>query len=286
VRHGDQSADLLREAVKRLASALLALSCTLTPLSAAAEPVDLLTFHEPNYIISGFTEETQVKFQFSIKYDLWPNRTAHAVYFFYTQRAFWDLWSFDASSPFTENNYNPGLFWAWYADDSRRANAGCGFVALNTGLDHESNGESSTRSRAWNRVFSSASFACVGRRHAFVTWSPELWLPFGLAENSDIVNYVGYGQLSLRVGAPESRRWYGSVELGVTGRRGTGSHGSVLVDFAWKPGYRDLTDKWRFTPYLYAQYFRGYAESLLSYDRDESSFRAGFGFRDTARISN
>jgi phospholipase A1 len=264
----------------------LVVSSALFAGAARADPVDLLTFHEANYFISGFTEDTQAKFQFSIKYDLWPNRTAHAFYFFYTQRSFWDVWSFDASSPFVESNYNPGLFWRWYGDESRQTRSGCSFVLLDSGVEHESNGESSARSRSWNRVFSSATYACVGADHAFVSWSPELWFPFALAENSDIVDYVGYGQLSVRVGSPESRRWYGSVEMGVTGRRGTRSHGSVLVEVAWKPGYRDLTDKLRFTPYLYAQYFRGYAESLLTYDRNGESVRVGFGFRDTARSSD
>jgi phospholipase A1 len=272
---------------QRLAAAVVcAVSVLAAEARAESESVDLLTFHEPNYFISGFDRDTQVKFQFSIKYDLWPNRTQHAVYFFYTQRSFWDLWEVDASSPFTESNYNPGLFYALYADDDRMTRPGCGFGSLFTGVDHESNGESASRSRAWNRVFSRASFTCTGSRAGFLTWTPELWLPFATGENPDIADYLGYGQLAVRYGTAESHRWYGALEAGVTGRRGTRSRGSVLVELAWKPGYRDLTSKWRFTPYLYAQYFRGYGESLLTYDRDQSSLRAGFGFRDTAKLSD
>jgi len=40
--------------------------------------------------------------------------------------------------------------------------------------------------------------------------------------------------------------------------------------------YKLPTDN--FNPYLYAQYFYGYGETLLRYDRKESRFRAGLAF--------
>jgi hypothetical protein len=48
-----------------------------TPKSAVPE-LDLLTFYKDNYILAGFTYATEVKFQFSAKFDLWPNSGPHA----------------------------------------------------------------------------------------------------------------------------------------------------------------------------------------------------------------
>jgi len=62
----------------------------------------ILTGYKDNYIISGFSAGTEVKFQFSLKIDLWPNHTNHSVYFGYTQKSLWNL--YDTSSPFVDSN--------------------------------------------------------------------------------------------------------------------------------------------------------------------------------------
>jgi phospholipase A1/A2 len=246
--------------------------------------VDLLTFHRPNYFATGFTSRTQVKFQFSIKYELWPNRSGHALYFAYTQKSLWDVYA--QSSPFRESNYNPELFYSFHHVRPGRTWRGCRLVSEQFGIDHESNGESISRSRSWNRIFAAMSAACVSRREQFVSWTPKLWLPFGLRENANIMDYVGYGELEVRYGTAQHDRWYGTGELALTGRKGTGTHGSLLVEFAWRPGYGTFARGWRFTPYLYAQYFTGQGETLLSYDRNAQAFRIGVGFRDQALLPN
>ena len=48
--------------------------------------LDLLTFYKDNYFLTGFTSAQEVKFQFSAKFDVWPNRSAHAVYFAFSQK--------------------------------------------------------------------------------------------------------------------------------------------------------------------------------------------------------
>ena len=59
-------------------------SSAATPGTSAPE-FDLLTFHRENYFITGFTGATEVKFQFSAKYDLWPNWGQHGIYFAFTE---------------------------------------------------------------------------------------------------------------------------------------------------------------------------------------------------------
>ena len=91
---------------------------TPTPSAVEDEPeLDILTFHRSNYFIAGFSHETQVKFQFSFKYDLWPSTSRHTVYLAYSQKSLWDL--YDTSQPFRESNYAPEVFYAHYHSELR-----------------------------------------------------------------------------------------------------------------------------------------------------------------------
>ncbi|HEU4536217.1 MAG TPA: phospholipase A, partial [Polyangiaceae bacterium] len=120
--------------------------------------IDLLTLHEDNYFLTGFTKETQVKFQFSFKYELWPNEGPHALQLAYTQRSVWAL--YDESSPFVETNYGPELFYTFYHRAGREGAPGCGFFLERAGLQHESNGQSPPLSRGWNRLYAETRFGC------------------------------------------------------------------------------------------------------------------------------
>ena len=102
--------------------------------------LDVLTFHRANYLISGFNRQTEAKFQFSFKYDLWPSTGRHTVYLAYTQKSLWDV--YEKSAPFRESNYAPEVFYAHYHSDVHgRPNPGCGLFSEQLGVEHESNGE-------------------------------------------------------------------------------------------------------------------------------------------------
>lgn len=240
--------------------------------------LDLLTFYKDNYLLTGFTAARQVKFQFSAKFDMWPNRTPHAVHFGFSQKSLWNLWS--TSQPFVESNYAPELFYSYYHAPGRYdPDPGCGFFMERLGFIHESNGEKDALSRGWNRVYGESRFACYDAAHRYVAATVQAWLPAGQRDNSDIYRYLGYGELSLAVGSDRGEGWLGDWELTGRFRKGTRSlgAGSVEVDGRWRPRYGDW---WRFTPYLYAQFFTGYGETLLSYDRSLTAVRVGVGFTD------
>jgi outer membrane phospholipase A len=241
--------------------------------------VDLLTFHRTNYFVTGFTDDTQVKFQFSFKYDLWPNRSEHNVYFAYTQKSLWDLYL--ESSPFRESNYNPQVFYSHRHAAAARAHPGFTLVSEQAGFDHESNGEDGDRSRSWNRVFAAGSAACVDGRGRFIGWGVQVWLPFALRDNDDIIDYAGLGEFHLRAGVMDTERWWGSGELMLAGRKGTNTHGSLLAELSWRLGYRGAFARAvRFAPFLFVQLFTGQGETLLRYDQTDRSVRVGIALRD------
>ena len=254
--------------------------------SAAATPgtsepeFDLLTFHRENYFITGFTGATEVKFQFSAKYDLWPNRGQHSIYFAFTEISLWDIYR--KSSPFVELNYDPELFYMYFHHPGRYSPpTGCAFFHERAGIEHESNGEQDVSSRSWNRIYVESRFACYGEQHQYALATLKAWAPpIGVEDNPHIVHYLGYGQLVLSFGIEESGRWYGNSDVTVTARKGTDrslNHGSIEVNTRWRPRFIQYS---RFTPYLFGQFFTGYGETLLSYDRPTTAVRIGFGFSD------
>ncbi len=249
-----------------------------------APELDVLTFHRPNYFISGFTRDTQVKFQFSIKYDFWPSTSHHTVYFGYTQKSLWDLYS--ESSPFRESNYAPELFYAhFHSEIHGQPNPGCGLFSEQLGIEHESNGEASDASRSWNRLFIDIEATCYGSP-LYGLLGLRLWYPLGLSENATIAQTQGYGELVLGIGFDDdAAHLNGLITLAL--RKGANfelSKGSLLADARWRPIYQRLLGAaWKFAPYIWLQAFVGYGETLGTYDSTSTSLRAGIGFSDRAR---
>jgi phospholipase A1 len=250
----------------------------------------ILTGHKENYFIGGFSKATQVKFQFSLKYDLWPNASRHSVYFGYTQKSFWRL--YDTSSPFQESNYSPEVFYGYFkrAGDIVPLPGHAVFFIQNArlGFEHESNGVDGTDSRAWNRAYGYARAGVYLGTDNYFTVAPRVWHPvkrgaLGLGDNRDILDYLGYGAVTAEYGLdPSDRRWYGGGLLGAAVRHGTRAGSWGIEGYAqWRPGYRGSALRWfKFTPYLYAQFFTGYGESLLLYNQKTSALRFGIALED------
>ena len=253
------------------------------PANAAAE-LDLLTFYKDNYFLTGFTDATEVKFQFSAKFDIWPNRGPHAVYFAFTQKSLWNIYR--RSQPFQESNYSPELFYSYFHAPNRYDPApGCGFFLERAGFVHESDGEDVPRSRGWNRVYGESRYACYDPAHRYAALTLQVWYPVSARDNPDIAKFLGYGELSLALGSDRGRGWLGDWEVALHARKGTRNWtaGSLELDARWRPRYGDF---WRFTPYLYGQLFTGYGETLLSYDRSLTAIRVGVGFSDRSTRSD
>jgi phospholipase A1 len=246
--------------------------------------LDVLTFHRANYAVSGFTRDTQVKFQFSFKYDLWPSTGHHTVYLAYTQKSLWDL--YDKSSPFRESNYAPEIFYTHYHSEVHgQPNPGCGLFAEQLGIEHESNGEASDASRSWDRIFASIEATCYGKP-AYGLLGLRLWYPLGLDENATIAKTQGYGELTFGVGIDhDGAHVNGLVTIAL--RKGMSKElakGSMVIDARWRPTYQRLLGKaWKFAPYLWFQMFAGYGETLGTYDSATTGARVGVGFTDRVR---
>jgi outer membrane phospholipase A len=232
---------------------------------------DHFSAHEPMYFIMG-AQKPAARFQLSLKYRLLNDTGPLATNFpalkglhvAYTQRSLWDITA--ASSPFYDTTYSPEVMFESLAPDTGRT-GGFTWLGYQTAFQHESNGRDGADSRSFNTVYFRPGFAFGDLNGWRLIVRPKFFTYLGsLRENSNIKDYRGYGELRVIFGRNEG------IGLSLTGRIGEKlKNGSLQFDVAYPTEY--LTGN--FAMYLHAQYWTGYGESLLNYDRRTSKFRAG-----------
>lgn len=237
-------------------------------VSGLIEKAPAFSIYKDNYFIVGLplseksnTYNSDAKFQFSFKQRLRnkPIALGAYLYFTYTQKSFWDI--FRKSSPFAETNYNPGflLIRPMFHDNKLLG-------ALSMTLEHESNGRDSIFSRSWN-------FLSVEYIHIFshrLNAALKIRLPFMLSDNPNITDYVGYADGHLSWMAIDKKLY---VDVG--GRLGKDfNKGSLMTGLSWKPFTRG-------NQYITFQWWHGYSESLIDYQKSISMVRVGLTFKPT-----
>jgi len=225
--------------------------------------------YEPNYIIAGSSGPTTAKFQVSMKFRLFnPDSKPpflDKLYLAYSQTSIWDIGS--SSSPFYDTNYRPSFFFL-DEDISRWPYRNSSRFGFQAGFEHESNGQEGTASRSLNIAYVRPTFTLpFGDRH-FVSISPKIYTYFAEDDNPDIAYYRGYCDFLVKAGAPDG------IQLATTLRKGTGSDPySVQLDFSYPLKTATLGN---LGGYLHLQYFDGYGETLLDYNRKvQPQFRIG-----------
>ncbi|KAA6230841.1 phospholipase A [Campylobacter sp. LR264d] len=194
----------------------------------------------------------EVKFQLSIKKMLFENLMGldEKYYFAYTQTSWWQIYKH--SSPFRENNYQPEFFidFPLNFEENHLLNT------LRFGLLHESNGQGDAelKSRSWNRIYLSTTL--FYDNFIFV---PRIWYripePRNNDDNPDIRHYMGAFDINLGYVGKNffvNSMFRNNLDF-------SDNKGATQLDF----GY-DLFDNGVF---WYVQYFNGYGESLIDYNR-------------------
>ena len=226
-----------------------------------------LFFYEPIYFLVG-TDPEKSKFQLSFKYSLFRDDSPLAeryplfkgLHFAYTQTSFWDLES--DSAPFEDTSYKPEIFYVSPAFDLEIPHL---YTAnLQIGARHESNGRGGTLSRSTNTVYVKPIFMFAGKdEESGIMVAPKFMAYLGNDghTNPDLPDYRGHFDLEIKTGFLKSFVFDTHLRYGQQG-------GSAQFDLT-HPMPAVLGDN--IDLYFYAQYFTGYAESLLHYDRKESA---------------
>lgn len=176
------------------------------------------------------------------------------LWFGYTQNSFWQAANSKASSPFRETNYQPELM------AIAPLNVDLGGLKLThagLGLNHQSNGQSGSLSRSWNRVYAQLGLEKDGFSATARVWKR---LSEDDDDNPDIVDYMGRGDLAL------AYRRNGSIYSSTLRYNFHTSRGAVQAGWAF-PLSGNLKG--------YAQAFAGYGQSLIDYNYFQRSIGIG-----------
>ena len=205
--------------------------------------------------------QAEFKFQMSFKVPL----TAPAgpgeseAFFAYTGQAWWQAYQAKRSSPFREYNHDPELFVRFRSEFPV---LGWSERLTSFGIEHTSNGRDGFGSRSWNRIFAQLEFDrgndwWLSLRAWWRVPESAKTVPgeAGGDDNPDITRYLGNGELRLGQ-AGEKLQWDAML------RHSLRSGGKSAFEFNLSyPTHLNPRARW------YLQYFNGYGESLIDYNR-------------------
>lgn len=202
-------------------------------------------------------ENCDVKFQVSIAQRLTRSTLPWNTYLFlfYTQKVFWNV--LENSMPMTDLNFNPGIGLVKPLFVKNR------FIGkLMLLLEHESNGRDGVQSRSWNKVSVGANIMIDPN---FIVHG-KFWIPIvdGMY-NKDILDYSGIYQVGTSFFTAD-RRFGASVTL--VKRRGWSLNYNTIVELNYRLFRRD-------NQFLFLQYYNGYGEGMLDYNKYHSMLRVG-----------
>jgi len=246
------------------------------------KPFTLMS-HKPNYVLIGTSnsegyssefheqmiggkdidfDDSEVQFQISVKTPLaigMFNRNVD-IYAAYTNRSFWQVYNEDISSPFRETNHEPE---AWLQFRPDWSVFGCKNTVNQVGIVHQSNGMASVVSRSWNRIFAIVIFE---RNDFAFIMKPWYRIPENADkdDNPDITDFLGHAEFGFAYKWKEnafSLMLRNNLESGFERGAVGASWSFPLLDYKYLKGY--------------IQYFNGYGESLLDYNRKVNTI--GFG---------
>ncbi len=210
--------------------------------------------NKQTYIDGGFEDadglhDVEVKFKFSFAVPLFPVSQSSSIMFAYTQKSLWQLGNSDISSPFRETNYKPQFFLMHQSNMLIFNNAEFGYM-------HESNGQTASLSRSWDRIY-----GALERIDGPVQYGVRAWYVIADEENNeDITDYLGHYDVWASVGN----------DIGTLSTR-------FHYNFETDKGGAELGYTLNVNQFvgLYVQAWKGYGETLIDYNHDQTRIALG-----------
>lgn len=230
----------------------------LLPFNYNPHPVSRQFLGDPNNTddVNDVEVKFQLSFKFPVLYDVVGKNSS--LWVAYTQVSFWQAYNSSASAPFRDTNYEPEVF---LMTEPKKGFLGIKPTYINYGLVHQSNGQSVALSRSWNRAYVDLLFQDKDTVYSIKPWYriPE---SESTDDNPNIEKYLGYGEFTI-VHAFDDY----TVDMMLRNNlRSSGNKGAVQLGFTFP-----LWGKSR----GYVQYFNGYGQSLLDYNRNSQTLGVG-----------
>ena len=262
----DEKIDSEREANRNLYSLVQHSQNYLLPISYSTGPNDITL----DGVGAEQVDRFEAKYQISVKTPLWLQEDdVSGVYFGFTAVSFWQLYNDETSKPFRETNYEPEVF---YQFNSNLSLLGYKFNLLRIGLNHMSNGQSGLKSRSWNRITATALLSDKNTAYYLKTW-------YRLPEDEKISPLDPLGDDN-----PDINDYYGRVEFGFGFQLGELTLTSkIRNNLSFKENRSGveinvtypINKRYDFL----LQYFNGYGDSLIDYNRHQQRISAGMQVR-------
>lgn len=206
-------------------------------------------------------ENFETNFQISIEKPIYHNLFGlnEIISAAYTQKSFWQVAK--SSAPFRETNYEPEIF-VQIPYDKNSA-----LKAYKISAMHSSNGKGGEESRSLNRLYLEGYF-----QFSDIFVIPRVWyrIPESKSkdDNPDFEDYYGYGDLTLLYAYKQH-----TFELFLRDNLKFNENNKGAVEFTWTFPLPEFVQAKNV--YGMVQYFHGYGNSLIDYDREINNI--GFG---------
>lgn len=216
----------------------------------------------------GLIDDIEAKFQISVKMPVYLpdiNEGLEGLYFGFTAMSLWQVYNDELSKPFRETNYEPEVFYNW---QTRLSVLGFRFNLAQLGLVHQSNGQDQRRSRSWNRLYASLLFSDQDSFYFLKAWyrfkedNKDEPLDPGGDDNPDITHYLGHFEFGYGT-------YFGNFKLMTLLRNNlktSDNKGSVELNLSYP-----INDRYE----ILLQYFNGYGDSLIDYNRHQKRISLG-----------
>lgn len=220
--------------------------------------------YKDNYFIFGTSlnhtpskTNTNIKFQISIAQRLTRSTLPWNTYLFlfYSQKCFWNV--LEKSMPITDLNFNPGIGLSKPLFSNNRY-----IGKINLMAEHESNGRDGLASRSWNKISIGGSIIIDPQ----LSVHAKTWIPIIDGQNNkDILDYCGIYQFGCSFNTINKR--FGA-SLILTKRKGWRLSYNTVVELNYRLFKRE-------NQFLFMQFYNGYGEGLLEYNKFHSMLRVG-----------
>ncbi len=200
---------------------------------------------------------SDVKFQVSISQRLTKSTLPFNTYLFlfYNQKVFWNV--FENSMPVHDFNFNPGIGISKLLIAKDRVIGKASLL-----IEHESNGRDNDNSRSWNKISLCGSIYISPQ---FMIHA-KYWIPIVDGQhNRDILRYCGIFQNGLQVMSNDKK--YG-MAITLVKRQGWNLNFNTIVELNYRLFKKD-------NQYMFLQYYNGYGDNLLDYNKFHSRLRFG-----------
>jgi len=234
------------------------------------EELKYFEYHNPNYLVFGNNNDN-VKAQFSFKYCVLKNYPV--LYLAHTQLMYYRLYH---NQGFEDINFLPEIFFQFKTKNNIFDNYEFNFIDFIRlcPYQHNSNGQDVTESRSFDLYYGMIQMSCRYDEFTRFGLSGKIFNYYWVAkENPDIKKYKGFYETEIFL-ETKNRSIFRYEKIYIKGS-------SILSDYrTFEIGYKFKLKSLNTRPLFFIQFFSGYVEYQLNYNKKNNALRIGLSLEN------